>query len=53
MTRKHFILIAQTVALVADPDARAQMADTWVTVLAGENPRFDAAKFRAACGVTA
>ncbi len=52
MTRKHFILIAQTVALLPEP-ARAQMADTWVTVLAGENPRFDAAKFRAACGVTA
>ena len=53
MTRKHFIIIAATVAHIADPDTRKHMTDTWVAVLSGENPRFDAAKFRAACGVTA
>ena len=49
MTRKHFILIAQTVALLESPEAREEMADTWATILAGENQRFNPAVFRLAC----
>ena len=51
MTRKHFQLIAQTVALITDTDARSQMADTWVTVLSGINPKFKPSRFRKVCGV--
>jgi len=52
MTRKHFVLIAKTVAIIQDMNTRKEVADQWVLVLTGENPRFDPDRFLEACEVT-
>jgi hypothetical protein len=67
MQRRHFELIAATVRSLqsipgADESAdyatgydtaRADIATQFANRLAGENPRFDRARFLAACGVQA
>lgn len=51
MTRKHFILIAETVAKIVNPIERREMAEHNAKICAKANPRFDRARFFAACGV--
>tara|TARA_Y100001938_G_scaffold147041_1_gene227340 strand:+ start:692 stop:853 length:162 start_codon:yes stop_codon:yes gene_type:complete len=51
MTRKHFKLIAQTIALITNPVARREAARDWCGTLRQTNPRFDSKRFLAACGV--
>jgi len=49
MTRKHFELIAQTVALIPDPVVRGEAARDWCGLLRQTNPRFNVKRFLAAC----
>lgn len=56
MTKKHFQIIAETIAAMPSfaPNLRAQKescARAFADRLARENPRFDRARFLAACGV--
>lgn len=60
MTKKHFIMYAETIALLvkqangsAEKIATAQaMAETFADTAKRSNPRFDRARFMAACGVS-
>jgi hypothetical protein len=50
MTRKHFIALAQTVAAIETPAKRREQARINADICAQSNPRFDRARFLAACG---
>lgn len=51
MSRKHFVAIAAGIAAIADSKARKQAAYTLADTLASTNPRFNRARFLAACGL--
>lgn len=51
MTRKHFAAIAAIVAQITVPNNRRETAHRFADWLKGDNPRFDRARFLAACGV--
>lgn len=53
MTKKDFKLIAEVVASIDDYGTRAAVADKFADKLATINPRFDRARFIAACSVSA
>jgi hypothetical protein len=54
MTRKHFELIAQTLADAdLDPFALASVAQDFAEAFVQVNPNFDRTKFLRACGVGA
>ena len=51
MTRKHFELIARTIAELELKNADHEyVAAEFMRVLAGANPQFDSARFLKACG---
>lgn len=51
MTRKHFILVAEAIKRIENPTERREMAEFNANNFAKLNPRFDRARFFAACGV--
>lgn len=51
LTRKHFEAIAAKIAKIADPNDRAAEATRQIDTLKQSNPRFDPARFAAACNV--
>jgi len=51
MTRKHFKLIADQIAKIAEPEARMMAAQAVAAACRQDNPRFDPSKFYEACGV--
>lgn len=51
-TRKHFIAAAATVAAIEDEKKRKEHAEILAEQFAKMNPRFDRARFFAACNVT-
>lgn len=51
MTRKHYIKFADAISKISDAEERASVAQTVALVCAEDNPRFDSAKFYAACNV--
>lgn len=52
MTRKHFILLAQQIALITGPLARLDAAKAVANACVGINPSFDRTRFYAACRVS-
>lgn len=52
MTKKHFIMAANNIAAMPESE-RAAHAEAWIKVCAASNPRFDKARFLAACKVPA
>ena len=52
MTKKHFVELAKAISAIADPHARLQAASAVAGVASKLNPRFDADRFFAACGVS-
>lgn len=51
MTKKHFIALAKAIALIDNLYHRGQVAALVADVCRQNNPRFDRARFLAACGV--
>jgi hypothetical protein len=51
LTRKTFIAVAATVSAIADKNEREKQANIQAIIFAANNPRFDLARFRAACGL--
>ncbi len=51
MTSKHFKLIADQIAQIADLEARMIAAQAVAAACRQDNPRFDPSKFYKACGV--
>jgi len=51
MTRKHFIAMAAQIKSMTDRAAAQATADTFCAVALDANPRFDRARFLAACGL--
>ena len=51
MTRKDFIALAASIRNIADLNTRKAMAKNQAVLCASANPRFDKARFFAACGV--
>ena len=51
MTRKHFKIIAAEIAAISNVIERKTMAIKMAEVCRQSNPRFDFARFYAACGV--
>jgi hypothetical protein len=51
MTRKHFRLIAAIIAKIENISERKAMAELNAVTCARSNPRFNRAKFFAACNV--
>lgn len=51
MTRKHFIALAATIRTITNPVERKAIAELNAVNCAKANPRFDKARFFAACGV--
>jgi hypothetical protein len=51
MTRKHFREMAARLLAVADVASRREAAEAFASVAVKTNPRFDRAKFFAACGL--
>ncbi len=51
MSKKHFIAIAATVSAISDKKEREKQANFQAQICAAQNPRFDKARFLAACGV--
>ena len=51
MTRKHFILVAEIIKRIESLDERRKMAEFNAGRFANLNPRFNKAKFLAACGL--
>jgi hypothetical protein len=49
MSRKHFKAVAETVAKITDAAMRQQIAELLAAQFAMINPRFDRARFLAAC----
>ena len=50
-TRKRFVAVAAQIAKIRTVSARKAEAEKFASVFAGENPRFDKARFFAACGL--
>lgn len=50
VSRKDFKSVASTVAAIESPEKRQEFADHHAQIFAAANPRFDHAKFHAACG---
>jgi hypothetical protein len=50
VSRKHFIETANTIRAIEDPKERQRFADTHAEIFSKQNPRFDHARFHAACG---
>lgn len=50
MTKKHFIMAAQNIAAMPKKQRKSH-AEAWIKVCAASNPRFDKARFLAACGI--
>jgi hypothetical protein len=53
VSRKDFKSVASTVAAIESPEKRQEFADHHAKIFAAANPRFDHAKFHAACGTKA
>ena len=51
MTKQHFIALAAEIARIPDMTSRKAAAEAVAAVAFQFNPRFDAAKFSAACKV--
>ena len=51
MTRKDFVVLAATIATIGDPPERVKFALLVSSSLKATNPRFNEAKFLAACKV--
>jgi hypothetical protein len=51
MTRKDFVVMAATIADITDAAERAKFAMNLLPTLKASNPRFNEAKFLAACNV--
>lgn len=51
MTRKDFVVLAATIADITDAAERAKFAMNLLPTLQASNPRFNTAKFLAACKV--
>lgn len=51
MSRQHFEALAYSISTILDPHARLQAAVAVASVGLKFNPRFNADKFYAACGV--
>ena len=51
MSRKDYRAMAQVIAQIADSAERKGAAQRAAQVFASDNPRFDAARFYAACNV--
>ena len=51
MTKKHFEAIAQAIIEIKDPQASTAIWLKMAEVCAGDNPRFNRARFKSACGV--
>lgn len=52
MTRKHFQVLADYIRAIMDPHVRLNAATAVASACKELNPRFDADRFYAACGVT-
>ena len=52
MTRKHFIALAQEIALIPGALARYDAAKAVATACKGINPAFNKDRFFVACGVS-
>lgn len=50
-TRKHFIAAAELISRIENPAERKALAEHNATLFAKDNPRFDKARFMAACNV--
>jgi hypothetical protein len=50
-TRQHFQMVANVIKVHPHPEERKKLADHHATIFAGNNPRFDKAKFYKAAGV--
>lgn len=53
MTRKHFVIIARTVAKIRDMSDRINTAQDLANEFAHVNSNFDRVRFLTACGVPA
>lgn len=51
MSKKHFAKLAESVRQIRNPQTRRECAEAIARVCATFNPRFDHARFFAACGV--
>lgn len=51
MTRKHFVAMAATIALIKPIADRKQVAERNAKFCKLSNKRFDKARFMAACGI--
>jgi len=51
MTKKHFIAMAAAIAKIKPKNKRKQLAEFNASEFAKFNPRFDRARFMAACGL--
>ncbi len=51
MSKKHFIQIAKIVSQIENPEKRHEQAEFQASLCEKMNPRFDRARFFAACGV--
>jgi hypothetical protein len=51
MTRKHFKALAETLLKISDLTTRKTVANEAAEMFQKENPRFNKAKFMAACGL--
>ena len=52
MTRKHFILLAQEIALISDALARYEAAKAVAIACQSSNSAFNKKRFFVACGVS-
>ena len=52
MTRKHFQVLADSIRTILDPHVRLNAAVAVASACKQMNPRFNADRFYAACGVT-
>jgi hypothetical protein len=51
MTRKHFKMMAESIAVMTDREAAQAMADAFIKVARASNPRFNTYIFLSACGL--
>lgn len=51
MTKKHFIALANEIAAMSNREHAASAAEVVCRVASMDNPRFDRARFLAACGL--
>lgn len=52
MTKKHFIQVAKDIAALSNRKTAKMHAEFNANIFAKANPRFDRARFLAACGVS-